>query len=108
MRRLHNEYRPQIGQIPASLVKKIEDSNLYDLELYQWIKYHFAAERMLFEFRLSNDFERFRRINGILASLGKYLPHNIRKQLAAAILHGAEYPSRAILAPEMITVMMRP
>jgi hypothetical protein len=94
MRRLHNEYkhrnedRPQIGRIPASLIKKVEDSNLYDLELYQWVKDHFAAKRKLFEPRLSNDLIRFRAINGILASLGKYLPHNTRKQLAAVILHG--------------------
>jgi Sulfotransferase family len=94
MRRLHNEYkhknldRPQIDRIPTSLIKKIEDSNQYDLELYQWAKYHFAAKGMLFEPRLSNDLKRFRGINRILASFGKYLPHNIRKQLAAAILHG--------------------
>jgi hypothetical protein len=94
MRRLHNEYknrnpnRPQAGEISLKVINTILDCNAYDAELYQWIKYRFAAQCVSFEPQFSEDLKKFQRINGILNSLGKYLPYKARKSLAEIILYG--------------------
>ena len=94
MRRLHNEYknhnqnRPQPHELSSKLGDIIERNNAYDLELYRWVKHRFAAQRALFEPQLSQDLVRFRRTNAIITGFGKYLPHKVRKQVAAAVLHG--------------------
>jgi hypothetical protein len=93
MRLLQNERkhetpnRPRIGDLSSRVIEIIEDCNRYDAELYQWIKCRFAAQRAMFEPQLSEELRHFRRINGILNSFGKHLPHKIRKRLAEVFLY---------------------
>ena len=102
MRRLQNERknenqnRLRSSDLSLRLIKIIEDCNVYDAKLYQWIKHRFAAQCAMFEPQLSEDLERFRRINGILNSFGKYLPYKIRKQLAEVFLYGQGIGSREL------------
>jgi hypothetical protein len=69
------------------VIKIIEDCNVYDAELYQWIKYRFAAQCEMFEPQLSKDLKHFRKINGVLNSFSQYLPYKMRKQLAEVFLY---------------------
>ena len=98
MRRLQNERknetqnRPRSRDVSSRVIKIIEDCNVYDAELYQWIKHRFAAQCAMFEPRLSEDLKSFQRINSILNSFGQFLPYNIRKQLAEVFLYGQGNP----------------
>jgi hypothetical protein len=93
MRRLQNERknenqnRPRSSDLSPRVIKIIEDCNVYDAELYQCIKYRFAAQCEMFEPQLSEDLKHFRKINGVLNSFGQYLPYKIRKQLAEVFLY---------------------
>jgi hypothetical protein len=94
MRRLQNEYknqnqdRPSAREVSPTLIELIKRNNTYDIELYQWVKDRFAAQRMLVEPQLSEDLARFQSINRIITGFGKYLPQRFRKQVAAVVLHG--------------------
>jgi hypothetical protein len=64
MRRLQNERknenqnRLRSSDLSLRLIKIIEDCNVYDAKLYQWIKHRFAAQCAMFEPQLSEDLER--------------------------------------------------
>ena len=98
MRRLHNERknenqnRLRSSDLSSRVIRIIEDCNVYDAELYQWIKHRFATQCAMFEPQLSEDLKHFRKINGVLDSFGKYLPYKIRKQLAEVFLYGQGNP----------------
>ena len=110
MRRLHNERknenqeRPRSSDLSPRVIKIIEGCNVYDAELYQWIKNRFAAQCEMFEPQLSEDLKQFRKINGVLNLFGKYLPYKIRKQLAEVFLYGRGLkssggPCQAVVPP---------
>jgi hypothetical protein len=93
MRRLQSEYqnrtkrRPRIKDIPARLVKIIEDCNSHDMELYEWVRKRFAAQKELFEPRLSKDRRVFGIVNHTLTTAGKILPRSVRKHLAKKLFY---------------------
>jgi hypothetical protein len=101
IRRLHNEYkhkgqnRPRAADVPSRLIKIIEDSNSYDLELYEWIKSRFFVQCSQFEPQLSQDVKRFQSINRVLNSAGRMFPHKLRKRLAGIFFHGRYFPLSA-------------
>jgi Sulfotransferase family len=111
MWRLQNEYkhkgqhRPLTAELSSTLIAMIARNNAYDTQLYEWVKSWFAAQRRRLEPQLSKDLERFQRINRILTSLGKYMPHDVRKRIAAVVLHGRATPIDLLL--DVQTLLLR-
>jgi hypothetical protein len=93
MRRLHSEYqnrtkrRPRMNDIPARLVRIIEDCNSHDMELYEWVGKRFAAQKELFEPGLSRDRRVFGIVNYTLTTAGKILPRGARRHLAKKLFY---------------------
>ncbi len=93
MRRLLTEYksptkrRPQLKDIPARLIRIIEDCNSHDFELYEWVQKRFAAQRQLFEPELSRDRRVFDMLSRALTSAGGLIPWSARKRLAQMLFY---------------------
>jgi hypothetical protein len=87
-----NYFDAQTGAA-TGLVLPAQTCNPYDAELYQWIKYRSAAQRLLFEPQLSDDLESFRKVNGALTSFGKFFPYKVRKKLAEVCLYNWPWKS---------------
>jgi hypothetical protein len=93
MRRLQTEYknltkgRPKLRAIPPQLIRSIEQKNAYDLELYEWVRNRFAAQKEPFEPQLSRDRRLFQAVNSTLNSVGQILPWKLRKQIAELLFY---------------------
>lgn len=91
MRRLHVEHlnqtkhRPRIEDLPRRVIRRIEDCNGYDMELYEWVGKRFSVQRQLFEPELSRDRRVFGIINQSLTTAGKVLPPSVRRKIAKMI-----------------------
>jgi hypothetical protein len=79
--------RPAIKDVPPRLIKLIEDHNLYDMELYEWVAKRFEAQRQQFEPKLSRDRCVFGPVNYALTKVGKAFPYEVRKRLAKSFFY---------------------
>ena len=88
MRRLLTEYknktqrRLHVNDISPSVRKIVEESNLFDLELYDWVRNRFAMQCQLFEPQLSRDRRVLNVVSTALNDAGRILPWQVRKRLA--------------------------
>jgi hypothetical protein len=93
MRRLQTEYknltksRPRRNEIPARLVRIMEECNPYDMELHEWVVKRFAEQQKLFEPQLSRDRRIYGMVNGALTTAGEILPWGLRKRLAEILFY---------------------
>lgn len=79
--------RPRINDVSPRLIRIIEDSNSYDMELYEWVGKRFASQCRLFEPELSRDQRVFGMVTGALNSGGRLLPWSARKRLAQLLFY---------------------
>jgi hypothetical protein len=97
MRRLLTEYknptkrRPRITEISPRLIRIIEDCNVHDLELYEWLGKKFAVQMLQFEPKLTRDRRVFGIASQTLKFAGKALPWSLRKSLARRLLYAQNY-----------------
>jgi hypothetical protein len=93
MRRLQTEYknptkeRPRAPNISPRLLRIIEDKNVHDIALYEWVCQRFAAQRVLYEPELSRDRRVFGLVNRALTTAGEILPWTLRKRLAQILFY---------------------
>jgi len=93
MRRLLTEYknrtrqRPRVHEVSRQVIKIIEECNLYDWELYEWVRKRFAAQLQRFEPELSKDRRALEAISRALNVAGKVLPWSARKRLAQVLFY---------------------
>lgn len=71
--------------ISAASRRRLEDSNRYDTELYEWAKTRFAEQMRSFEPELSRDRARFELLNAATQRLDRTVPASVRK-LASRVL----------------------
>jgi Sulfotransferase family len=93
MRRLQTEYknptkeRPRALNIAPRLLRIIEERNVHDIALYEWVCERFAAQRELYEPELSRDLRIFSLANRALTTAGEILPWTLRKRLAQILFY---------------------
>jgi hypothetical protein len=93
MRRLLNESknrtkkRLSLLDVSPRIRKIIEECNTHDLELYEWVRGRFAAQRQLFEPSLSRDRQRFALLNHTLNVAGQVIPWSARKRIAQLVFY---------------------
>jgi Sulfotransferase family len=93
MRRLLTEYknktrrRLRVRDVSPRVRKMIEESNAYDLELYEWVRKRFAMQSRLFEPQLSTDRRILNLVSHALNGAGQILPWQVRKRLAQKLFY---------------------
>lgn len=70
--------RPKLGTVSEATRKRLEKSNQYDIELYEWGKARFAEQIKPLEPDFSHEVRRFAALNNCAQRIGRLSPQPIR------------------------------
>jgi hypothetical protein len=79
--------RPQIDELSRATRKRIEDSNQYDMELYEWTKARFANQISTLDPQFSRDRSLFNIVNNSCQQVRRMTPKNARMAVANLLQH---------------------
>lgn len=79
---------PRTEPISAASRRRLEETNRYDIELYDWVKARFAEQTRAFEPALSRDLHRFEMLNTAAQTVRRTTPDQIARSISLLLSPG--------------------
>jgi hypothetical protein len=84
--------RPRAEAVSQATRKRLQEWNMYDLELYRWVQQRFAAQIAPLEPQFSRQVRRFSAMNSLVQRLGRLSPQPIRKGVRSLLFKATALP----------------
>jgi len=79
--------RAKLDQIAPATLRRIEELNRFDIELYRWVEARFRAQIEALGPSFAREQQLFDFVNGGIQAVGQVIPFGVRKRLAKWLIY---------------------
>jgi hypothetical protein len=79
--------RAKLGEIAPATLRRIEELNRFDIELYRWVGARFQAQIVALGPSFAREQQLFGLANGVIQAVGRTIPFGIRRRLAKWLIY---------------------